>query len=77
MPDPSKPILKARPVDSDSPNSKSDTAGLDPDKPILKAQPVEAPSKEIRKAQPVHPSDQISDDQLLKPTPPPPADLDE
>jgi 1A family penicillin-binding protein len=79
MPDPTKPVLKAQP------------AGLDPSKPILKAEPVEPNStkpilraqpvdptpqpKEIRRAEPVHPADEIPSDQILKATPPPPADL--
>ena len=77
--DPTKPVLKAQP------------AGLDPNKPILKAEPVEPDStkpilkalpveptpqpKEIRRAEPVHPADEIPSDQILKPSPPPPADL--
>src|SRR5207302_626505 len=65
LPDPTKPVKKAEPVD------------LDPSKPVLRAEPVTptpAP-KEIRRAQPVHPADEIPSDQLIKPTPPPPADL--
>jgi hypothetical protein len=57
---------------------KAEPVELDPAKPVLKAQPVEptAPKpKEIRRAQPVHPADEIPDDQILKVTPPPPADL--
>jgi len=75
MPDPTKPVLKAQAIDPDStrPISKAETVELDPTKPILRAQPVEP--KEIRRAEPVHPADEIPSDQILKPTPPPPADL--
>jgi hypothetical protein len=43
----------------------------------LKAQPVDPTPepKEIRRAKPVYPTDEISGDQILKTTPPPPADL--
>jgi hypothetical protein len=66
VPDPTKPVLKAEPV------------GPDPSKPVLRAEPVNSPTpapKEIRRAQPVHPSDEIPSEQIIKPTPPPPADL--
>jgi hypothetical protein len=61
MPDPTKPVLKAQPVEpSDG-------------KPVLKAQPVEpATGKpvEVRRAEPVHPMDEVPDDSILKNTPP-------
>jgi 1A family penicillin-binding protein len=61
MPDPTKPVLKAEPVEpSDG-------------KPVLKAQPVEpAAGKpvEVRRAEPVHPMDEVPDDSILKNTPP-------
>jgi len=43
----------------------------------LKAQPVDPTPqpKEIRRAKPVYPTDQIPSDQILRPSPPPPADL--
>ena len=55
----------------------------DPTKPVLKAEPVmpaDRPSLqqtpiEIRRAQPVRPMDQVPNDQILKPTPPPSLDL--
>jgi hypothetical protein len=80
MPDPTKPILKAQPIEPDlnKPVLKAEPVELDPTKPILKAQPVEPTPqkpKEIRRAKPVHPADEIPDDQILKTTPPPPADL--
>jgi hypothetical protein len=43
----------------------------------MKAKPVD-PSpqpKEIRRAEPVRPSDTIPDDQLIKPSPPPASDF--
>jgi hypothetical protein len=45
----------------------------------MRAQPVEAtpPPKEIRRARPVYPTDEIPSDQILKATPPPAADIDE
>jgi 1A family penicillin-binding protein len=64
MPDPSKPVLRAKAVES--PLSK----------PMLEPNP-DPHEKEIRRAQPVHPTDEIPADQILKATPPPPADLDE
>jgi penicillin-binding protein 1A len=78
MPDPSKPVLKAKPVEPDEtkPVLKAEPVELDSTKPILKAVPVEPTSptpKEIRRAQPVHPADEIPSDQILKVTPPPPA----
>ena len=55
----------------------------DPTKPVLKAQPVTPADKalveetpvEVRRAQPVHPMDQVPDGDILKPTPPPSLDL--
>jgi hypothetical protein len=79
MPDPTKPILKAQPVEPDpnKPVLKAEPVEPDSNKPILKALPVEPTPqpKEIRRAKPVHPADEIPSDQILKPTPPPPADL--
>jgi len=79
MPDPTKPILKAQPADPDpnKPTVKAEPGELDPTKPIMKAKPVD-PSpqpKEIRRAEPVRPSDTIPDDQLIKPSPPPASDF--
>jgi len=80
MPDPSKPVLKAKPVDPEEtkPAPKAEAVEPPSTKPIPKAERVEqtpAPKKEIRRAKPVHPADEIPRDQILKPTPPPPADL--
>jgi 1A family penicillin-binding protein len=79
MPDPTKPVLKARAVEPEStkPVLKAEPVEPEPTKPILKAQRVD-PSpqpKEIRRAEPVHPADEIPGERLLKPSPPPPADL--
>jgi penicillin-binding protein 1A len=77
--DPTKPILKAEPVEPDStkPILKAEAVEPDSTKPILKAQPVDPTPqpKEIRRAEPVRPADTIPEEQLLKPSPPPPADL--
>jgi penicillin-binding protein 1A len=78
MPDPTKPILKAKPVEPDETIPKAEAVEPEPTKPIPRAERVEpTPSvpKEIRRAKPVHPADEIPSDQILKPTPPPPADL--
>jgi hypothetical protein len=79
MPDPTKPILKAQPagLDPSKPILKAEAVDPDSNKPILKAEPVEPTPqvKEIRRAEPVHPADEIPKDQILKPSPPPPADL--
>ncbi len=77
MPDPSKPVLKAQPVEPDStmPILKAEPVDPDSTKPILRAQPVEPTPMEIRRAKPVNPTDEIPADQILRPTPPPPADL--
>jgi hypothetical protein len=75
MPDPTKPVLKAQAIEPDSTKPKTEGTELDPAKPIMRAQPVEPAAKEIRRAEPVRPRDEIPIDQILKPTPPPPADL--
>jgi hypothetical protein len=79
MPDPTKPVLKAQPagLDPSKPILKAEPVEPDSTKPILKAQPVDPTPepKEIRRAEPVHPADEIPSDQILKPSPPPPADL--
>jgi penicillin-binding protein 1A len=79
MPDPTKPVLKAKPVEPDlsKPAVKAETDLPDPTKPVLKAQPVNPTPqpKEIRRAEPVHPADEIPADQILKPSPPPPSDF--
>ena len=79
MPDPTKPVLKAQPAEMDpnKPILKAEPVEMDPNKPILKAQPVDPtpPPKEIRRAEPVRPTDEIPADQILRPSPPPPADV--
>jgi 1A family penicillin-binding protein len=81
MPDPTKPVLKAQPVEPnlelDKPVLKAEAVEPDSSKPILKARPVDPTPepKEIRRAKPVHPTDEIPSDQILRPSPPPPADL--
>ena len=79
MPDPTKPVLKAQAVEADpnKPAPKEDPNLPDPSKPVLRAQPVDPTPqpKEIRRAEPVHPADEIPSDQILKATPPPPTDL--
>ena len=80
MPDPTKPVLKAQPIEADpnKPVLKAEPVEPDSAKPILRAQPVEPTPqvpKEIRRAKPVHPADEIPNDQILKATPPPPTDL--
>jgi penicillin-binding protein 1A len=79
MPDPTKPVLKAQAIEPDpnKPVLKAEPVEPDATKPIPKAQPVEPTPqpKEIRRAKPVHPADEIPSDQILKTTPPPPADL--
>src|SRR5438067_2136952 len=79
LPDPTKPVMKAEPVvpEPTKPIKKAEAVDLDPSKPVLRAEPVTptpAP-KEIRRAEPVHPADEIPSEQPIKPTPPPPADL--
>jgi len=67
-PSPEKPVLKAVPVVPES------------TKPVLRAVPVTpTPSpKQIRRAEAVHPSDEISAESIfLRPTPPPPSNPDE
>ncbi|MEP6698893.1 MAG: PBP1A family penicillin-binding protein [Verrucomicrobiota bacterium] len=78
--DPTKPILKAQAVepDSEKPIRKAEPVEPESTKPILKALPVE-PGEEssvpVRRAQPVHPADEIPGEEILRSTPPPPADL--
>jgi hypothetical protein len=81
MPDPSKPVLKAQPVEPEATKPIPKAEAVEPplDKPVLKAQPVSpTPGRpvEIRRAQPVRPSDDIPRESLLTPTPPPAADFD-
>ena len=64
MPDPTKPVLKAQPVEPDpnKPILKAEAVDPDSNKPILRAVPVEPTPKEIRRAKPVNPTDEISPD---------------
>ena len=81
LPDPTKPVLKAEPVESptEKPVLKAERAEPGETKPILRAEPVTPTpaSKEIRRAEPVHPSDEIPEDSILRPTPPPASTPDE
>ncbi|MEY2564587.1 MAG: penicillin-binding protein [Verrucomicrobiota bacterium] len=79
MPDPSKPVLKAKPVNPEetTPSPKAEAVEPESTKPIPRAErvvPTPTPKMEIRRAKPVHPADEIPSDQILRPTPPPPAD---
>ncbi len=81
LPDPTKPVMKAEPVESptEKPVLKAERVEPEENKPILRAEPVTpAPSpKEIRRAEPVRPSDEIPEDSILRPTPPPASTPDE
>jgi 1A family penicillin-binding protein len=81
LPDPTKPVLKAEPVETpaDKPVLKAEAVLPEDKKPVLRAVPVTpTPSpKQIRRAEAVHPSDEISDDSILRPTPPPASTPDE
>lgn len=93
LPDPTKPVLKAEAVEpgsgpaptpetveppSDKPVLKAEPVVPDSTKPVLKAEPVESPAaKQIRRAERVRPNDEISEDSILRPTPPPPSAPDE
>jgi 1A family penicillin-binding protein len=81
LPDPTKPVLKAEPVESPSekPVLKAERVEPESTKPVLRAEPVTpTPSpKEIRRAEPVHPSDEIPEESILRPTPPPASEPDE
>src|SRR5436190_5153304 len=81
LPDPTKPVLKAEPVESptEKPVLKAERAEPGETKPILRAEPVTPTpsSREIRRAEPVHPSDEIPEDTILRPTPPPASTPDE
>jgi penicillin-binding protein 1A len=76
LPDPSKPVMKAEAVETptDKPVMKAERVEPEETKPVLRAEPVTptpSPRKEIRRAERVRPSDQIPDDSILRPTPPP------
>jgi len=81
LPDPTKPVLKAEPVESptEKPVLKAERVEPEETKPVLRAEPVTPTpsSKEIRRAEPVHPSDEIPEDSILRPTPPPASTPDE
>ena len=74
-----KPVARAQAVESpeEKPISRAQAVERAREKPVLKAQPVEpvrATPVEIRRAQPVRPSDQVPAEEILRPTPPPPTD---
>jgi penicillin-binding protein 1A len=75
LPDPTKPVLKAEPVETpaDKPVLKAEPVEPEERKPVLRAEPVTpTPSpKQIRRAEAVHPSDEIPEDSILRSTPPP------
>ena len=81
LPDPTKPVLKAEPVQSppEKPVLKAERAEPEETKPVLRAEPVTpTPSpKEVRRAERVRPSDEIPADSILRPTPPPASTPDE
>jgi penicillin-binding protein 1A len=81
LPDPTKPVMKAEPVESptEKPVLKAERVDPEENKPILRAEPVTPTSspKEIRRAEPVHPTDEIPQDSILRPTPPPASTPDE
>jgi membrane peptidoglycan carboxypeptidase len=80
MPDPTKPVLKAEAVETptDKPVMKAERVEPESTKPVLRAEAVTpTPSpKEIRRAEPVRPNDEIPEDSILRPTPPPPSEPD-
>jgi 1A family penicillin-binding protein len=79
LPDPTKPVLKAEAVatPSEKPVLKAERVEPETTKPILRAEavtPTPAPRnspKEIRRAEPVHPSDEVPEESILRSTPPP------
>jgi hypothetical protein len=81
QPDATKPAPKAEAVETPTqkPVPKAERVEPDSTKPVLRAEPVTPtpPKKEIRRAEAVHPSDEIPKDSILRPTPPPPSDPDE
>jgi penicillin-binding protein 1A len=81
LPDPTKPVMKAEPVESptEKPVLKAERVEPEENKPVLRAEPVTpgASPKEIRRAEPVRPSDEIPEDSILRPTPPPASTPDE
>jgi penicillin-binding protein 1A len=82
LPDPTKPVLKAEAVEtpSEKPVMKAERVEPDADKPVMRAEavtPTPGPRnspKEIRRAEPVHPSDEVPEESILRPTPPPPSE---
>jgi penicillin-binding protein 1A len=81
LPDPTKPVLKAEPVETpaDKPVLKAERVSPVETKPVLRAEAVTPtpPPKQIRRAEAVHPSDEIPEDSILRPTPPPASTPDE
>jgi hypothetical protein len=82
-PDSTKPSPRAETVEppADKPVLKAEAVTPESTKPVLKAVPVQpTPAmspKEIRRAERVHPSDEIPADSILRPTPPPPSNPDD
>jgi penicillin-binding protein 1A len=79
LPDPTKPVLKAEAVETPTEKPVLTAERVEPEtnKPVLRAEavtPTPAPRnspKEIRRAEPVHPSDEIPEESILRSTPPP------
>jgi len=82
LPDPTKPVLKAEAVETpaEKPVMKAERVEPETNKPILRAEavtPTPGPRnspKEIRRAEPVHPSDEVPEESILRSTPPPPSE---
>jgi 1A family penicillin-binding protein len=74
-----KPVAKTQTVDPDTNMPIKRAEPVDPgvNSSIPRSQQVEAPPepKEIRRAKPVRPADEIPDDQILRSTPPPASDF--
>ncbi len=82
-PNGNRPPPKAEVVESpaEKPIPKAERVEPELTKPVLRAEPVtptpQKSPKEIRRAEAVHPSDEIPEDSILRPTPPPPSDPNE
>jgi len=71
------PKAEAAEPSATKPIPRAERAELDASKPVLRAVPVTptpAP-KQIRRAEPVHPSDRVFPEEILKSTPPPPSNF--
>ena len=81
QPDATKTAPKAEAVETPAqkPIPKAERVERESTKPVLRAEPVTPtpPKKEIRRAEAVHPSDEVPKDSILRLTPPPPSDPNE